>query len=157
MKKIPAFQVVCMFLLIGAWGGFALGGAWALLHGRDWADPFVSFLVFLALWFVGGVGLHALARACFPLPAGEVISGSREELIFHVFHLPIHFFLTTPMAESGLVPIPLTRLFYRLLGARIGSNSYPSRSILYDPSFVVIGENVTPPLLSALGRADHHH
>jgi acetyltransferase-like isoleucine patch superfamily enzyme len=42
--------------------------------------------------------------------------------------------------RSGIVPVPLMRLFYQALGARLGSNSYTA-GILYDPLFIAIGDN----------------
>ena len=42
--------------------------------------------------------------------------------------------------RSGVVPVPLMRLFYQALGARLGSNTYSS-GIILDPKFVEIGSN----------------
>ena len=42
--------------------------------------------------------------------------------------------------RSGIVPVPLMRLFYQALGAKLGENTYSS-GIILDPGLVVIGSN----------------
>ena len=42
--------------------------------------------------------------------------------------------------RSGLIPLPLTRPLYIILGAKLGTNTYSS-GILLDPPFIEIGEN----------------
>jgi acetyltransferase-like isoleucine patch superfamily enzyme len=44
------------------------------------------------------------------------------------------------LTHSRLLPVPLMRLVYRVLGARMGSNSY-SAGLILDPIFVTIGAN----------------
>src|SRR6185437_14265552 len=45
-----------------------------------------------------------------------------------------------PVMRSSLLPIPMTRLLYRALGASIGENTY-SGGIIYDAPFVELGGN----------------
>jgi len=75
----------------------------------------------------------------FPLLPGEFPMASRQEFIYHVYIL---FFLLLfyPVMRSGIVPVPIMRLFYQALGARMGENSYSS-GIMFDPSFVRMGKN----------------
>jgi acetyltransferase-like isoleucine patch superfamily enzyme len=71
--------------------------------------------------------------------AGEIEPRSRQEFIYHVYLL---FFLILfyPLMRSGFVPVPLMRLVYLALGARLGKNTYSS-GIILDPPFVAIGDN----------------
>ncbi|MBL0059680.1 MAG: hypothetical protein IPP35_11390 [Elusimicrobia bacterium] len=52
------------------------------------------------------------------------------------------FFLYYPAVFSGIIPPPLSRLFCRLWGMEINSNSYPSRCALTDPPFIRVGRDV---------------
>ena len=73
------------------------------------------------------------------LPEGEIAESSREEFTYHVYLL-FYLILFYPVMRSGAVPVPLMRLVYQALGARLGSNTYSS-GIILDPPFVEIGSN----------------
>jgi len=74
-----------------------------------------------------------------PIKAGEIAEGTREEFSYHVYLL---FFLLLfyPVMRSGFLPVPVLRLFYQALGARLASNTYCS-GIIFDPILVDIGCN----------------
>ena len=125
---VPAFAVAAL----AAWaiGAVASFGA---LRG-----------VVLALAFVFGVYAGAIAvfrvfQRVTPLRPGAIPLASQQEFVYHVYQL---FFLLLfyPVMRSGAMPVPLMRVFYQALGARLGSNSYSS-GILFDPGFVTIGAN----------------
>jgi acetyltransferase-like isoleucine patch superfamily enzyme len=75
----------------------------------------------------------------FPLRSGEIPEGSQQEFVYHVYLL---FFLILfyPVMRSGFVPVPLMRLVYIALGAKLGANTYSS-GIILDPIFVTLGDN----------------
>ncbi len=75
----------------------------------------------------------------FPLELGEIAEASPQEFIYHI-HLLFFLLLFYPLTRSGVVPVPLMRLVYLGLGARLGKNTYSS-GIIFDPLFVVIGDN----------------
>jgi acetyltransferase-like isoleucine patch superfamily enzyme len=77
--------------------------------------------------------------ALFPLPEGDIPAGSALECRYHVYLL---FFLIAfyPIMFSMILPVPLMRVFYQLLGARLGANTYPG-GVVMDPPFVDIGSN----------------
>ncbi len=89
--------------------------------------------------YILAISTHRLMLWKFPLQPGEFPIASRQEFIYHIYIL---FFLLLfyPVMRSGIVPVPIMRLFYRALGARMGDNSYSS-GILFDPSFVTMGKN----------------
>lgn len=163
MRKISLFQAVCMGLLVSTL--FALTGVstWAVMHGAGWSDGMLSTLFFLGFWYVYGMTTHAILRRHFSFRTGEILPHSKDEFYYHVFHLPFLFFWLYPPAFSGLIPVPLTRLFYLLFGARIGQNTYPNRCTIFDPQFVEIGDNVIlghqsmiVPHIIETGRLAHH-
>lgn len=75
----------------------------------------------------------------FPLKPGEIAKSSTQEFVYHVYLL---FFLILfyPVMRSGAVPLPIMRLVYIALGAKLGDNTYSS-GIILDPQFVKIGSN----------------
>lgn len=96
----------------------------------------VMALLLLYLYALAAYRLFLWAR---PLPVGEISAASSAEFTYHVYLL---FFLILfyPVMRSGAVPVPLMRLFYLALGARLGDNTYSS-GIILDPRFVEIGSN----------------
>jgi hypothetical protein len=74
-----------------------------------------------------------------PLPQGKIAKGSRAEFAYHVYLL-FYLILFYPIMRSGSVPVPVMRLIYLALGARLGANTYSS-GIILDPPFVEIGSN----------------
>lgn len=95
-----------------------------------------SGLIFL---FIFAILIYRGLLWLSPLKSGEISGGSREEFVYHVYLL---FFLLLfyPVMRSGLVPVPIMRIFYLGLGARLGENTYSS-GIIFDPIFVEIGAN----------------
>ena len=99
--------------------------------------------VILGIAYVGiGILMYRVFSFFRPLPTGEISPGSSAEWTYHVCHLPFILFLYQPVSFSRLIPAPLTRLWGRLWGIKIGRNSYPAHSCLGDPQFLEIGESV---------------
>ncbi|MBE0470278.1 MAG: acyltransferase [Methyloprofundus sp.] len=74
-----------------------------------------------------------------PLKEGEYIEDSKEDFIYHVYVL-YYLILFNPLTPSLLVPVPLMRLIYIGLGAKLGENTYSAGAIL-DPPLVELGSN----------------
>lgn len=108
-------------LPLGDFRGIVLvGGGVLMLYGY----AIVVYRIFLML---------------FPLQAGEIEEGSRQEFIYHVYVL-FYLLLFYPIMRSGFVPAPMMRIFYLALGTKLGANTY-SQGIIHDPPFVEIGSN----------------
>lgn len=91
------------------------------------------------LLYVYAIGIHRYLLRIVPLPAGEFANGSREEFVYHVYLL-FYLLLFYPVMRCGFIPVPIMRVFYLALGARLGENTYSS-GIIFDPIFVEIGSN----------------
>lgn len=100
----------------------------------------------IILFIIGTIVLYAyslltyrLFLKLFPLPIGQIEKSSKQEAVYHIYLL---FFLVLfyPVMRSGTMPVPLLRIFYLALGARLGNNTYSS-GIILDPIFVEIGDN----------------
>nr|WP_221320165.1 DapH/DapD/GlmU-related protein [Chitinivorax tropicus] len=82
---------------------------------------------------------HRLFLWVRPLPVGEIGVGSPEEATYHIYLL-FYLVLFYSLTRSAVVPVPIMRLIYQLLGARLGDNSYSS-GVIFDPCFVTVGSN----------------
>jgi acetyltransferase-like isoleucine patch superfamily enzyme len=75
----------------------------------------------------------------FNFETGYIEKGSSVEFKYQVY-ISIKLFLFNPIIESIILPTPVATLFYRLLGLKLGKNSYIS-GIVCDPHLVEIGSH----------------
>lgn len=141
MRKITATQIMTFFALLFPAIILSIVTARGLVIILP-AGELRGVLVFLA-WLVLLYGYAIMAYrgflAFFPLRDGPVDKGSREELIYHVYLL-FQLIFFQPLTRSLLVPVPLMRLIYLALGAKLGENTYSGGTLL-DPPLVRIGSN----------------
>ena len=139
MRKISSGQVVTFATLLIVAILAAVITTWVMLGSIPLGDfrGVVLSVVAVVLLYAYAVTVYRLFLRAFPLLPGEIPPGSQQEFVYHVYIL---FFLILfyPVIRSGVLPTPLARSFYILLGARLGQNTY-SQGILHDPPFVEIG------------------
>lgn len=141
MRKINGLQILTFVMLFSIIFGATFFITPVILDIVDWGDfrgvvlTLAGVLVFYALAFL----VFRLFLFVAPLRAGEISKGSQQEFVYHVYLL---FFLILfyPVLRSGVVPLPLMRMVYLALGARLGDNTYSS-GIILDPLFVEVGSN----------------
>lgn len=142
VRTISAGQVVAFMCFFGIAVGVGSGGVWLLFPWLAWALEFRSLVaLFLggALCLLMTLAIYRLLQRVAPLPAGSIDIGSREESLYHV-HLLFYILLFFPLMKSNLLPVPLYRLLYLALGAKLGANTYGG-GVLFDPPFIEIGDN----------------
>jgi acetyltransferase-like isoleucine patch superfamily enzyme len=141
VRKIRATQVLVFLLLACAALALAIATTWLLLGGLALGDFRGPVLIAAGLVLLYGYALvvYRLFLAAFPLHAGEIPPGSGQEFVYHVYLL-FYLILFYPVMRSGAMPVPLMRLVYLALGARLGANTYSS-GIILDPRFVTLGGN----------------
>ncbi|MBD2463100.1 acyltransferase [Oscillatoria sp. FACHB-1407] len=74
-----------------------------------------------------------------PLHEGVIKPGSKLEFTYH-FYLLNYLIFFNSLTKTHVIPIPLRRLIYQLLGATFGKHSYCSGAIL-DPPLTRIGSH----------------
>ena len=141
MRKITAAQIavfVALFSVAAAAAVVTTAGVLGWLPLGDFRGVVLSLAGFF-LFFVYAIAVYRLFLKFFPLSPGEITPNSRQEFIYHVYIL---FFIMVfyPLMFSGLLPLPLARVLYLALGAKLGANTY-GQGIIYDPPFVEIGAN----------------
>src|SRR4030042_1982665 len=96
----------------------------------------IAAIVFL---YVYAMIFYRIFLGIMPLQEGYVQAGSSEEFGYHVYLL-FYLILFYPLTRSKFIPVPLMRLIYLALGARLGPNTYSSGTIL-DPPLTFVGAN----------------
>jgi len=141
LRRINSWQIVVFTLLLTITLGMAVGTALLLVtpiplggyHEIAVVCATVILIYLYALFF------FRVFLMVFPLRAGEIPEGSQQEFVYHVYLL-FYLILFYPILRSGFVPVPMMRLVYLGLGAKLGNNTYSS-GIILDAQFVEIGDN----------------
>ena len=141
MRHMKPSRIFVFLLLAGIAASLSILTTWQLPGRLSFGDfRGVALSVFsLGAFYVFAILIFRLFQWLHPLPIGEIGKDSREEFIYHVYLL-FYLLLFNPVMFSGLLPIPLMRLFYQALGAHLGQNTF-SVGIILDPQFVNIGQD----------------
>ena len=141
MRKIRGPEIFTFATLLTLICLLALATTWvtgALLPAGD-LRGISLLLIGVFLVYAYAFAAYRLFLWAYPLNEGEIAAGSREEYGYHVYLL-FNLILFYPLTRSNVVPVPVMRVAYQLLGARLGDNSYSS-GILFDPPLISMGAN----------------
>ena len=143
MRKIPAASTATFAGVTTSLAVLAVAGALEFARATGLHPATVPpVLLGCFLYYFGNLLFLKLFLALFPLPRGVVAERTPANYRHGVYMLFFLFFLA-PVIFSRLIPAPFTSLWYRFLGARIGRQSFPSGSVLADPHFITLGDEVT--------------
>ncbi len=141
MRKISLFQISIFVVFFSMIVMLGLGISILLFGNIELRDLRGVFFVAACggLILIIAILIFRLFLWVTPLKEGEIAMNSDQEVIYHIYLL---FFLLFfhPVMRSGIIPVPLMKVIYLALGAKLGTNSYSS-GILFDPMFVEVGSN----------------
>lgn len=141
MRKITAGQILTFFTLLTIAITLGILTTWLLLGPISLGDFRGVTLVAAAILavYLYAFLVYRLFLYFLPLREGDIPQSSREEFSVQV-HFLFYLFLFNSVITTHFLPIPLRRLIYLALGARLGSNTYSAGAIL-DPPLTTIGDN----------------
>jgi len=141
MRQITVGQILTFFILLALILVLGIGTAWFLLAGVPLADFRALAMAAAAIVLVYGYALavYRLFLLASPLHVGEIPTGSRAEFGAQV-NILFYLILFNSLIRTHFLPVPLLRLVYLALGARLGRNTY-SAGVLLDPPLTAIGNN----------------
>ena len=141
MRKIGIKEILVFLILFVIVIGLAILSGYLLLGHIPLGDfrGIVLIAGVISLTYIYALIAYRLFMYFIPLQEGEIAEKSRKEFGYHV-HLLFNLILFYPLMRSGATPVPLMRLVYLALGARLGVNTYSS-GIIFDPLLVDIGAN----------------
>ena len=141
MRKIGAKEIVvflCLLALILALGtgsALLLLGPLPLGEFRGVAVVFAAVLLIYLFAFV----IYRVCLRLLPLREGAAAPGSRDEFAANL-NILFYLLLFNSLIRTHFLPLPLLRLVYLALGARLGSNTYSAGALL-DPPLTTIGSD----------------
>lgn len=138
MRKIAGSSI----LTFASTGSICLGiavGAGALVGEffRGWMlRSELSVLSFLLVFYTLSLLVFRFRLNRFRVEGRITEYDEAQAHIYQMFYLLIF----GPLIRTGIIPVPMTRLFYKALGAQIGENSYTA-GVIYDAHLVKVGSN----------------
>jgi acetyltransferase-like isoleucine patch superfamily enzyme len=141
MRAISTSQILTFMGLLGVILMLGLGSTWSLLGHLPLGDfrgvtLALGAVILIYLWAF--VVYRLFLRVC-PLQEGELAAGSRAEFAAQV-NILFYLLLFNSLIRTHFLPVPLMRLVYLALGARLGTNTY-SAGVLLDPALTELGDN----------------
>lgn len=141
MRKITPLQIVFFLLLLalivvlGLWTTYQLLGTAPLGDFRG-IVLVAACVLFIYLW---AFAIYRFFLYFFPLQEGELLVGSKGEFAAQV-NVLFYLVLFNALIRTHFMPVPLMRLVYLGLGARLGKNTYSAGTLL-DPPLTEFGDN----------------
>ncbi len=141
MRTIKFGQVAVFLWLLVVILALAIGTTALLFGSLPLGDFRGVTLVALALLLVYLYAflVYRLFLLALPLHEGEVAEHSRHELVANV-NILFYLLLFNSLIRTHFIPVPIQRLIYLALGARLGANTYSAGALL-DPPLTHIGSN----------------
>lgn len=141
MRKITVAQISVFALMLGLIILLALVST-NLLASKEWLGDFygvIYILLLVVLIYSWSFVIYRLFLRFYPLQEGSLEPGSPAEFVAQVDTL-FYLLLFYSLIRTEFLPVPIKTMVYSILGAKIGSNSYSSGTIL-DPPLTEIGDN----------------
>jgi acetyltransferase-like isoleucine patch superfamily enzyme len=141
MRQITVIQVAAFMSMLGLSIALGVATAYGLLGSLSLGDfrgivLVLAGVVFIYLWaFV----IYRLFLLALPLEEGEVKPETRAEFAAQV-NILFYLLLFNTLIRTHFLPVPVMRLVYLALGARLGANTY-SAGVLLDPALTELGAN----------------
>lgn len=141
MRKITASQI-CAFLLmlisiLAISLPMAYFGAGTLPLG-EFKSIVIVFSAIVLIYLIAFIVYRAFLFV-MPLKDGAIAPGSRIEFSAQV-NILFYLILFNSLIRTHFLPVPLLRLIYLALGAKLGRNSFSAGAIL-DPPLTFVGDN----------------
>lgn len=141
MRKIGATEIVVFLCLLASILLLGIASTAWLLAAVPLGDfrGVVLLAVALVLSYLWAFAMYRLCLRLWPLHEGSAAPGSRAEFAANL-NILFYLLLFNSLIRTHVIPLPLMRLVYLALGARLGSNTYSAGALL-DPPLTTIGSN----------------
>jgi acetyltransferase-like isoleucine patch superfamily enzyme len=128
-------------VLFGIRAALAGAGGWAVWRYFPLGEfrPLVVACVAIVLLYGFAILINRIFLRIFPLLEGELVEGSRAEFAAQV-NILFYLLLFNTLVRTHFLPVPLMRLIYLGLGAKLGKNTYSAGTLL-DPALTELGDN----------------
>ncbi len=140
-RKISGGAIALFSLLLAGPVVAGCAGAW-LVATRLPLGPFAGVAGLLAgyiVFFCATVLVYRVFFALRPLPEGAIEADAPEAFVCDIYFL-FYLLVFYPVTFCRSIPLPILRVVYLMLGAKLGKNTYCS-GVIMDPLLVEAGDN----------------
>ena len=135
IKFKSIFIFILLFSVAGVMVFVSLYIPWSYIHSYS----VFLFLSGVIVFYIYAVFIYRMFLHFFPLKEGYIEPGSSQEFVYHVYLL-FYLILFYQLIRPKIIPVPILKIVYLLLGAKLGKNTFCSGTIL-DPIFFFAGNN----------------
>ncbi len=135
IKFKPIIVFILLFSTAAVMGFFSAYIPYRFINAYSFLFMITGGLFF----YIYAIFLYRLFLGLFPLKEGYIDPGSKQEFIYHVYLL-FYLVLFYQLIRPKIIPVPLLKIVYLVLGAKLGKNTFCSGTIL-DPIFTCAGHN----------------
>lgn len=139
MREITPAQIGTFLLLFALILLIGIGAAWFGVGMRPLGEFRAIAIASIVCVYLAALVVYRAFLWRLPLQQGELAVGSRGEFAAQV-NILFYLILFNSLIRTHFLPVPLLRLVYLALGAKMGKNSY-SAGVLLDPPLTHIGDN----------------
>lgn len=141
MRPITPFQIAVFSVLFASILATGIAAGWLMVGSLALGDfrGIAVIATVLICTYLSAFAVYRIFLRFFPLREGEIVAGSREEFSAQV-NILFYLLLFNSLIRTHFLPVPLLRLVYLALGARLGRNTY-SAGVLLDPPLTFAGDN----------------
>lgn len=140
MRKITPPQITVFLVYFTLAVALGLGSTWLLFGGMNLGD-FRGVILVVAgaiLIYLFAFAVYRVFLSLTPLTTGDLAPDSKEEFAAQV-NILFYLIFFNSLIQTHFLPIPMLRLVYLTLGARLGSNTYGG--VILDPPLTIVGRN----------------
>lgn len=140
MKKINIVSIAAFFSITTLITSFASGLTYLILAkglNLDSSHELSYVTSYLIVFYMMTIISFRMWINIFKTPIGT----TDEKNLWHVHTYQLFYLMFfNPILKPYFLPVPMMRLFYLALGAKMGDNSYTG-GIIYDAHLVTVGDN----------------
>lgn len=141
MRKITPMQIavfVLLFSVILIFGIITSSLLYHLLPPSDFRGILIACFGVIVTYCYAFL-VYRFFLFCCPLREGIIPAGTKAELAAQV-NILFYLILFNSLIRTNFIPVPLLKLIYLALGARLGENSFSAGALL-DPPLTEIGND----------------
>ncbi|MEO6421227.1 MAG: acyltransferase, partial [Candidatus Nitrotoga sp.] len=125
MRQITLSQILTFLLLLALILVIGIGTTWLFFGALPLGDFRGVVLVgaSMVLVYLYAFVVYRLFLVVMPLQEGDIVEGSKEDFAAQL-NILFYLILFNSLIRTHFLPVPLLRLVYLALGARLGHNTY---------------------------------
>lgn len=141
MRKISTAQILVFATLLLSILFLSSAAALSIANSLPRGDfrGVITFTLALPVFYLIAFAVYRAFLLAMPLQEGDLAAGTKAEFSAQV-NILFYLIFFNSLIRTHALPVPVMRLIYQALGARLGANTYSAGTLL-DPPLTSLGDN----------------